>query len=138
LTPDLLKKLKSKIPATRDDAALKLIDFIEEAKAILIEQIMKKENENHHGTLVYALSFLNCSQNFEFAFEVLLKHKYESFIEAFAIIESNNYVLNEKTIYKCRKMYLDFIKNIDKQNYSVEEKNERLRKISAVYEWFLK
>ena len=74
---NLINDLKSQSHAVRDSACIRLIDFITEAKSVLIGQTHNPENKNNRGTMLYALSFLNCDGQFAELLKALLDSGFE-------------------------------------------------------------
>jgi HEAT repeat protein len=87
----LIADLDSSNSQTRDAAAIQLMD-IGDARAVipLIKAICEPRNENHRGTLVYALSAFDCIDHFDLLVDLVLNGNFEVATGAFQIIEEAN------------------------------------------------
>ncbi|RYZ18960.1 MAG: HEAT repeat domain-containing protein [Chitinophagaceae bacterium] len=83
----------------RDRAALAL-ESTKNNKALipLLKAIFKKENYNRNGTMVFALSSLDCSKNLIEIFKILLYETYESKIAAYSILLDQNFEIAENDL----------------------------------------
>jgi hypothetical protein len=134
---EIYNNLDSIDPKIRNKAAIDLIDIIEISKNKLIKQIINEKNKDSRGTLIYALGHLICSDNFMLLFDLLINSNYEVFNEAYDIIKTQRFCINDSDIKTCIEKYNEFIKNIDKYKFCDNEKQERLDKIKDIYNEFL-
>ncbi len=83
----LLSNLSSEDSGLRDDAAIELMEIGNPiAIGPLIHAILKPENVNHRGTLVYALSDFDCSGHLELLIDLVVTGNFEVSAGAFNII----------------------------------------------------
>lgn len=96
-----LLELDNKHNYSRNIAALTLVKMGDNrAVEPLFNAILKKENINYNGTLVYALEGLNCSLKFRDLFDILFYHGYEAKVSAHAILSEQQFLFdNEDIIY---------------------------------------
>lgn len=88
----LIKLLDSTKPALRSLSALGLHDLADNrALEPLFEAIIKPENANSNGTLVFALGALDCSNKFNEIFDLLFYGDYEVKVEATAILDEQTF-----------------------------------------------
>ena len=73
----LIEALASESALTRNSAALTIGNLKLQAAVPLLEAILKPANVNHRGTLVYALTAMDCSHLFSFLFRLALEANYE-------------------------------------------------------------
>jgi HEAT repeat protein len=86
----LIDDLASTEPAVRNRAALQLMD-IGDANAVepLIRAILKPENVNHRGTLVFALGAFDCGPWLETLVDLALTGNFEVCVGACGIVEQS-------------------------------------------------
>lgn len=88
----LITLLNSTDPELRNLSALGLRDLADNgALEPLFVAIMKPENVNSRGTLVYALETLNCSAKFSEMFDLLFYGNYEVKVGAATILEDQEF-----------------------------------------------
>lgn len=86
----LIQDLASPRSSVRDKAALDLMDIGNEiAVDPLLRAIAKPENQNHRGTLVYALGAFNCEPFLEVLVDLVLTGNFEVSTGAFSLIEES-------------------------------------------------
>lgn len=107
----LIPLLERKEPEIRNKAALALAD-LKDSRAVepLLSAISKKDNYHFNGTLVHALSFLNCEKNLMNLFEILFYQEYEPRIGVVKILEAQEFEFSEKDLYAIQAKW-NFIKN---------------------------
>ncbi|MBS1585350.1 MAG: hypothetical protein JSS82_07345 [Bacteroidetes bacterium] len=93
---------------TRNIAALRLGE-IGDNRAVdpLLNAILKPENINYNGTLVYALSYLDCSRKLPELFEVLFYHGYEAKLMASEIIGKQIFEFSKGDILAVKSRWED-------------------------------
>ncbi len=84
---------------SRNIAALMLRD-IGDNRAVnpLFAAILKKENVNYNGTLVYALERLDCSGKFKELFEVLFYHGEAAQMSAYSILSEQDFLFDNNDL----------------------------------------
>lgn len=135
-----LTNLESEDPKIRDKAALEFIDFIEAGKKSLISQINKPLNENHRGTLVYALEFTNCEDDFDLVVDSMLFGNAEVYMSALNIYLRHDFKLSKELALSILNKITKFEADKELNRYHDEEKEDRLRAINNIkkyVEYFL-
>lgn len=96
---------------TRNIAALRLKE-IGDNRALepLLAAILKKENINYNGTLVYALSGLDCTHKLCELFEMLFYHGYEAKLGAYNIISEQIFEFTRQDILSIASEWEDLKK----------------------------
>jgi hypothetical protein len=103
----LIQDLESSDSEVRNTAALNLMDIQAEAAVKpLISAILKPENVNHRGTLVYALSAFNCEAFLEILVDLALTGNYEVAVGACSIIYETT--LSPDTIKRIQAQLLKY------------------------------
>jgi len=121
-----LLDLDYKYALSRNIAALTIMD-IDDNKAVepLINAILKKENINHNGTLVYALEKFDCSNKFKELFEILFYHGYEAKIGARHILAEQQFSFTQQDLIeiksKWEELKLHPIKNYEDAKELIDE-----------------
>lgn len=92
----------------RNRAALALED-IKDNRALepLLTAILKKENHNYNGTMVFALESLDCSQKLKEIFRILFYETYESKISAYAILSDQMFDFTKEDLLEIQNMWED-------------------------------
>ncbi|WP_052733034.1 HEAT repeat domain-containing protein [Hymenobacter terrenus] len=92
----------------RNSAAIALRDLADNrALAPLLQAIFKKENENHRGTLVYALHTLDCSQQLVPLFDLLFYGNQEVKMGAMSVLDSQAFDFNANDLYTIQAKWED-------------------------------
>jgi hypothetical protein len=106
----LLPLLDSRDPKLRNTAAIALGD-LKDNRAVdpLFNAIFKKDNYHYNGTLVHALSYLNCEKKLLELFDILFFHEYEPRIAAVVILDEQEFEFSETDLKKIQTKW-DFIK----------------------------
>jgi hypothetical protein len=100
----LIQLLNSSLPSARNAAALALRELKEKiAKKPLISAIMKPEHKNNNGTLISALSELDCSDLFLFFLNIALYGNCEGQSKALMALNDKTFNLDEAQIASARK-----------------------------------
>ena len=125
----LIQDLESSDSAVRNRAALNLMDMrVETAVKPLIRAILRPENVNHRGTLVYALSAFNCEAFIEILIDLALTGNYEVAVGACSIIDEMT--LSSETIKRIESQLLNY--NLETlENEHNREANQQLLEIIA-------
>lgn len=93
---------------TRNIAALRLGEMGDNrAVDPLLSAILKSENINYNGTLVYALSDLDCSQKLVPLFDILFYHGYEAKVMALGIIDEQIFEFSKDDILEIKSKWED-------------------------------
>jgi hypothetical protein len=88
--------LASESALTRNSAALTIGDLkLQAAVPALLEAILKPANVNHRGTLVYALTAMDCSHLFSFLFRLALEANYECRISALGVLLERGFYVSD-------------------------------------------
>jgi hypothetical protein len=113
----------------RNYAALSLLD-IRNSRAVepLINTILKRGTINYNGTLVYTLSFFNCSYKFKEIFQILFYQGYEAKCIAANILSDQEFeftrqdIIDIKAMWEQLKLHPDesYLKSKDLIDESVE------------------
>lgn len=96
----------------RNRAALALKE-IKDNRALepLLIAILKKENLNYNGTMVFALESLDCSKKIKDIFRILFYEGYEAKCSAYVILDEQEFDFNDNDIYEIKKMWDECIEN---------------------------
>ena len=99
----------------RNQAALALED-IKDNRALepLLKAILKKENHNYNGTMVFALESLDCSQKLKEIFRILFYETFESKINANAILSNQMFDFTKEDLLEIQNMWDDCKQHPDK------------------------
>jgi len=83
----------------RNQASLALAD-LGDNKAVdpLLKAILKEENYHYNGTLVHALSYLDCREKLVELFEILFYHEYEPRMSVVNILEEQEFVFSDSDL----------------------------------------
>ena len=92
----------------RNRAALAL-EQIKDNRALepLLIAILKKENHNYNGTMVFALESLDCSRKLKEIFRILFYETYEAKLSANAILSEQIFEFTEQDLLDIQKMWED-------------------------------
>lgn len=102
----LISLLELDDTAIRNCAALALEERKDNrALEPLLKAIFKKENHNRNGTMVFALSSLDCSQYLVDIFRILFYETYESIVSAYAILLDQDFAVTEDHIIQIAAMW---------------------------------
>src|SRR6056297_2243085 len=90
---ELLDSLGSRDPRNRDDAALRLQEFVEAAVEVIVRQIELPENRKNRGTLVHVLRSFNCSSLFSELVRWAVHGHYEVQCHALMILDDHHFAV---------------------------------------------
>lgn len=111
----LISLLNLNSPRIRNCAALALADMQENRSVDpLLTAIFKEENKNYTGTLVYALSELDCSQKLLDIFRILFYESYHCKWNAFGILDEQSFEFFDEDLLKIEMMWEDCKANPEK------------------------
>lgn len=90
----------------RNRAALALAD-IQDNRALepLLTAIFKKENHHYNGTMVFALTSLDCSQKLKEIFKILFYESYEAKLSAYTILSDQIFDFTKKDLLEIQNMW---------------------------------
>lgn len=116
---------------TRNVAALRLKE-LGDNRAIepLLRAALKTENIHFNGTLVYALSGLDCSQKLVALFDILFYHGYEAKVMALGIIDEQIFEFSKEDILEIKSKWED-IKQHPEKSPAFEDSKKMIE--DAVY-----
>lgn len=99
----------------RNVAALRLKE-IGDNRAIepLLRAVLKTENINFNGTLVYALSGFDCSQKLVTLFDILFYHGYEAKVMASGVIGEQIFEFSREDILEIKSKWEDIKQHPEK------------------------
>ena len=126
MNKNILGNLKSKDLIIKNKSAIDFIDFIEDWKWILKKEIEK--NSNNNGTLVYAMWFTNCSDDFLFLFKLLILDNYEAFTCSYNILNEQKFNISIEDKNKSIRI----LKSFKEEWFSEEDYNERKRAMLSI------
>lgn len=102
----LISLISNTDPKIRNNAALAIEELkIEKALEPLLESIFKEENKNYNGTLVFALSSLDCSQNLKDIFRILFSYAYEAKMSAISILDEQSFEFTKQDLLEIKAMW---------------------------------
>jgi len=108
VTDFLISLLSSESARIRHCAALALVDIGDNRSVDpLLTAIFKKENKNYTGTLVYALSELDCTEKLLEVFTILFYEDYHCKWIAFGILDQKTFEFSKEDLYKIEIMWED-------------------------------
>ena len=124
----------------RDRAALAL-EEIKDSRAVepLLNSILKKENHNFNGTMVFALESLDCSKKLKDIFRILFFESYECKISAYEILFDQVFDFTKDDIIEIQKMW-DYCKSNPEKcpNYDDAEIRKMMQDAFDAYIGYLK
>lgn len=92
----------------RNKASIGLHDLADSRAAEpLMKAILKKENENYRGTMVYALETLNCSHLLPQLFDLLFYGDAEVKLGASRVLDRQTFGFNSEDLYTIRAKWED-------------------------------
>ena len=102
----LISLLSNNDPKIRNNAALAIEELkIEKALEPLLELIFKEENKNYNGSLVFALSSLDCSQKLKDVFRILFSYTYEAKMSAISILDEQSFEFTKQDLLEIKAMW---------------------------------
>ena len=108
----LIYLLNSNEPEIRNNSALVIEELkIQKALEPLLESIFKEENKDFNGTLVFALSSLNCSKKLKEIFKILFYYAYEAKMSAISVLEEQTFEFTKKDLFEINTMWENCILN---------------------------
>ena len=99
----------------------------------LFAAALKKENINYNGSLVYALTELDCSHKLRELFEILFYHGYEAQVHAYNILCDQTFEFSRQDIIDVKKEWQDLPLHPEKYPRYNDSKNM----IDDAVSWYL-
>lgn len=123
-------------PEIRNRAALALRE-IENNRAIepLLKSILKPENKNYNGTMVYALQKLDCKYKLVEIFKILFSQGYEAKIGAYSILDRQVFEFSRDDLKEIQEMWKDYNLNPEKGEGFDNEKTKLM--MQEAYDGFM-
>ena len=111
----LISLLDARTPFIRDAAAIILYELKDNrAKPYLIKAINKPWNKNNRGTLVHALTYLDCRDLFLFFVQLALSNEYETQSHALNALYEQYFMVKESDVKNAELMIEKYIKSKNK------------------------
>lgn len=104
----LISVLESDDAGLRNCSALELAS-IKDNRAVepLLKAILKKENHNRNGTMVFALQSLDCSNKLKEIFQIIFFETFEAKMGAYSILSEQEFYFKDEDLLEIKAVWED-------------------------------